>query len=120
MALINEVCVCVCVRVCSQPGLMNQMITAAEERPWLWIVYVLTVALPVVLIIVFCCTGKVRGCVCVSDQFPLSMMCHLKHCDLSIWPRVDLYSNGLPVSYRRAQRPQLLLNTRRRTNRSQT
>ncbi|XP_039509667.1 calnexin [Pimephales promelas] len=42
----------------AEPGLMTQMITAAEERPWLWIVYVLTVALPVVLIIVFCCTGK--------------------------------------------------------------
>lgn len=82
VALINEVCVCV-----SQPGLMNQMITAAEERPWLWIVYVLTVALPVVLIIVFCCTGKVCVCVC---PFPLSMMCHLKLCDLSEWPRVDL------------------------------
>ncbi|XP_073676397.1 calnexin isoform X1 [Garra rufa] len=42
----------------AEPGLVNQMITAAEERPWLWIVYVLTVALPLVLIIVFCCTGK--------------------------------------------------------------
>lgn len=52
--------------VCSQPGLMTQMITAAEERPWLWIVYVLTVALPVVLIIVFCCTGKVCVRECVS------------------------------------------------------
>ena len=36
------------------------MLTAAEERPWLWVVYVLTVALPLVLIVVFCCTGKVR------------------------------------------------------------
>ncbi|KAG7215243.1 hypothetical protein INR49_022666 [Caranx melampygus] len=34
------------------------MLSAAEERPWLWVVYVLTVALPLVLIIVFCCTGK--------------------------------------------------------------
>ncbi|MED6278048.1 hypothetical protein CHARACLAT_019701 [Characodon lateralis] len=34
------------------------MLNAAEERPWLWIVYVLTVALPLVLIVVFCCTGK--------------------------------------------------------------
>uniref|UniRef100_A0A672RC84 Calnexin n=1 Tax=Sinocyclocheilus grahami TaxID=75366 RepID=A0A672RC84_SINGR len=42
----------------AEPSLVNQMITAAEERPWLWIVYVLTVALPLVLIIVFCCTGK--------------------------------------------------------------
>ena len=44
----------------AQPGLATQMLTAAEERPWLWVVYVLTVALPLVLIIVFCCTGKVR------------------------------------------------------------
>ncbi|XP_017538880.1 calnexin [Pygocentrus nattereri] len=42
----------------AEPGLMNQMISAAEEKPWLWVVYVLTVALPLVLIIVFCCTGK--------------------------------------------------------------
>ncbi|XP_061090670.1 calnexin isoform X2 [Conger conger] len=42
----------------AEPGLVNQMMTAAEEKPWLWVVYVLTVALPVVLIIVFCCTGK--------------------------------------------------------------
>ncbi|XP_012687356.2 calnexin isoform X2 [Clupea harengus] len=42
----------------ADPGLVKQMMTAAEERPWLWVVYVLTVALPVVLIIVFCCTGK--------------------------------------------------------------
>lgn len=43
-----------------QPGLVSQMLGAAEERPWLWIVYVLTVALPLVLIFVFCCTGKVK------------------------------------------------------------
>ncbi|KAG7270191.1 hypothetical protein CRUP_016025 [Coryphaenoides rupestris] len=42
----------------AEPGLATQMLTAAEERPWLWVVYVLTVALPLVLIIVFCCTGK--------------------------------------------------------------
>ncbi|KAG9346585.1 hypothetical protein JZ751_006896 [Albula glossodonta] len=42
----------------AEPGLVNQMMTAAEERPWLWVVYVLTVALPVVLIIVFCFSGK--------------------------------------------------------------
>ncbi|XP_046704813.1 calnexin [Silurus meridionalis] len=42
----------------AEPGLVNQMMSAAEERPWLWVVYVLTVALPVILIFVFCCTGK--------------------------------------------------------------
>lgn len=36
------------------------MLNAAEERPWLWVVYVLTVALPLILIFVFCCTGKVK------------------------------------------------------------
>lgn len=43
-----------------QPGLAAQMLSAAEERPWLWVVYVLTVALPLILIFVFCCTGKVK------------------------------------------------------------
>ncbi|XP_076878617.1 calnexin [Brachyhypopomus gauderio] len=42
----------------AEPGLVTQMISAAEDRPWLWVVYVLTVAVPLVLIIVFCCTGK--------------------------------------------------------------
>uniref|UniRef100_A0A4W4HHC3 Calnexin n=1 Tax=Electrophorus electricus TaxID=8005 RepID=A0A4W4HHC3_ELEEL len=42
----------------AEPGLVSQMISAAEDRPWLWVVYVLTVALPLVLVIVFCCTGK--------------------------------------------------------------
>ncbi|KAK6475859.1 calnexin-like [Huso huso] len=42
----------------AEPGLVGQMMTAAEERPWLWVVYVLTGALPVFLIIVFCCSGK--------------------------------------------------------------
>ncbi|XP_042348876.1 calnexin [Plectropomus leopardus] len=45
----------------AEPGLATQMMNAAEERPWLWVVYVLTVALPVVLIIVFCCTGKKKS-----------------------------------------------------------
>lgn len=40
------------------------MLSAAEERPWLWVVYVLTVALPLVLIFVFCCTGKVTHAHC--------------------------------------------------------
>ncbi|XP_047440699.1 calnexin [Mugil cephalus] len=45
----------------AEPGLATQMLNAAEERPWLWVVYVLTVALPLVLIIVFCCTGKKKS-----------------------------------------------------------
>ncbi|NP_001080326.1 calnexin S homeolog isoform X1 [Xenopus laevis] len=42
----------------SAPSVVGQMISAAEERPWLWIVYILTVALPVFLVILFCCSGK--------------------------------------------------------------
>ncbi|XP_061644109.1 calnexin [Phyllopteryx taeniolatus] len=45
----------------AEPGLAAQMMTAAEERPWLWVVYVLTVALPLVLVLVFCCTGKKKS-----------------------------------------------------------
>ncbi|XP_053180136.1 calnexin [Scomber japonicus] len=45
----------------ADPGLATQMLNAAEERPWLWVVYVLTVALPLVLIVVFCCTGKKKS-----------------------------------------------------------
>ncbi|XP_075458149.1 calnexin [Ascaphus truei] len=42
----------------SEPGVVGQMMAAAEERPWLWVVYILTVALPVFLVILFCCSGK--------------------------------------------------------------
>ncbi|KAM9357202.1 calnexin [Symphorus nematophorus] len=45
----------------AEPDLVTQMLDAAKERPWLWVVYVLTVALPLVLIIVFCCTGKKKS-----------------------------------------------------------
>ncbi|XP_077429542.1 calnexin isoform X2 [Vanacampus margaritifer] len=45
----------------AEPSLASQMMSAAEERPWLWAVYVLTVALPLVLILVFCCTGKKKS-----------------------------------------------------------
>ncbi|XP_065704878.1 calnexin [Patagioenas fasciata] len=42
----------------AEPGVVGQMMAAAEERPWLWIVYILTVALPVFLVVLFCCSGK--------------------------------------------------------------
>ncbi|XP_075066119.1 calnexin [Mixophyes fleayi] len=42
----------------SEPSVVGQMMAAAEEKPWLWVVYILTVALPVFLIILFCCSGK--------------------------------------------------------------
>lgn len=28
--------------------------TAAEERPWLWVIYILTIGLPVGLVVLFC------------------------------------------------------------------
>lgn len=37
-----------------QPGIIAQLTQAAEERPWLWVVYVLTVGLPVGLVVLFC------------------------------------------------------------------
>lgn len=43
-----------------QPGVVGQMMAAAEERPWLWVVYILIVAFPVFLVVLFCCSGKVR------------------------------------------------------------
>ncbi|XP_048365000.1 calmegin isoform X1 [Sphaerodactylus townsendi] len=42
----------------NEPGMFSQLITAAEERPWLWILYVLTLALPVGLGILFCWPAK--------------------------------------------------------------
>ncbi|XP_072368791.1 LOW QUALITY PROTEIN: calnexin [Scyliorhinus torazame] len=42
----------------AESGVVGQLMSAAEERPWLWIVYILIIALPVFLVIVFCCTGK--------------------------------------------------------------
>ncbi|EHB11437.1 Calnexin [Heterocephalus glaber] len=42
----------------AEPGVVGQMLKAAEECPWLWVVYLLTVALPVFLVILFCCSGK--------------------------------------------------------------
>ncbi|XP_056372994.1 calnexin [Hyla sarda] len=42
----------------AEPSVVGQMMAAAEERPWLWVVYILTVALPVFLVILFCCSGK--------------------------------------------------------------
>lgn len=38
-----------------EPGVVSNLINATEERPWLWIIYVLIVALPTILILTFCC-----------------------------------------------------------------
>uniref|UniRef100_A0A8C6T3W0 Calmegin n=1 Tax=Neogobius melanostomus TaxID=47308 RepID=A0A8C6T3W0_9GOBI len=42
----------------NEPGIFAQLMIAAEERPWLWIVYVLTVGLPVGLMVLFCWPKK--------------------------------------------------------------
>ncbi|XP_066576214.1 calmegin [Amia ocellicauda] len=42
----------------NEPGVFSQLTTAAEERPWLWVVYILTVALPVALMVLFCWPKK--------------------------------------------------------------
>lgn len=38
----------------NEPGMVSNLMTAAEERPWLWIIYVLVVGLPALLIFSFC------------------------------------------------------------------
>ncbi|KAJ8336104.1 hypothetical protein SKAU_G00394470 [Synaphobranchus kaupii] len=42
----------------NEPGVISQLTMAAEERPWLWIVYILTVGLPVGLVVLFCWPKK--------------------------------------------------------------
>uniref|UniRef100_A0A8C5HPE9 Calmegin n=1 Tax=Gouania willdenowi TaxID=441366 RepID=A0A8C5HPE9_GOUWI len=37
----------------NEPGIVAQLMIAAEERPWLWVIYVLTVGLPVGLVVLF-------------------------------------------------------------------
>lgn len=46
----------------AEPGVVGQMIEAAEERPWLWVVYILTVALPVFLVILFAVLKETVQC----------------------------------------------------------
>ncbi|XP_062852392.1 calmegin [Trichomycterus rosablanca] len=42
----------------NEPGVFSQLTQAAEERPWLWLVYILTVGLPVGLAVLFCWPKK--------------------------------------------------------------
>ncbi|XP_076001701.1 calmegin isoform X2 [Genypterus blacodes] len=42
----------------NEPGIFAQLMMAAEERPWLWVVYILTVGLPVGLAVLFCWPKK--------------------------------------------------------------
>ncbi|KAM6120429.1 calmegin isoform 2-T2 [Pterocles gutturalis] len=38
----------------NEPGMFSQLVTAAEDHPWLWVLYILTLALPVGLGVLFC------------------------------------------------------------------
>ncbi|XP_058496256.1 calmegin [Solea solea] len=42
----------------NEPGIFAQLMLAAEERPWLWVIYILTVGLPVGLGVLFCWPKK--------------------------------------------------------------
>ncbi|XP_054634250.1 calmegin isoform X2 [Dunckerocampus dactyliophorus] len=42
----------------NEPGIFAQLMMAAEERPWLWVVYILTVGLPAGLVVLFCWPKK--------------------------------------------------------------
>lgn len=44
----------------NEPGIIAQLTQAAEERPWLWVVYILTVGLPVGLVVLFCWPKKAQ------------------------------------------------------------
>lgn len=44
-----------------QPGILAQLTMAAEERPWLWVIYILTVGLPVGLAVLFCWPKVLAG-----------------------------------------------------------
>uniref|UniRef100_A0A8C8DIT3 Calmegin n=1 Tax=Oryzias sinensis TaxID=183150 RepID=A0A8C8DIT3_9TELE len=37
----------------NEPGILAQLTMAAEERPWLWVIYILTVGLPIGLAVLF-------------------------------------------------------------------
>ncbi|XP_063739590.1 calmegin isoform X1 [Eleginops maclovinus] len=42
----------------NEPGIFAQLTIAAEERPWLWVIYILTVGLPIGLAVLFCWPKK--------------------------------------------------------------
>ncbi|KAM9677757.1 calmegin isoform 1-T1 [Trichechus inunguis] len=44
----------------NEPGVLKQLMAAAEDRPWLWLIYLVTAGLPVVLITSFCWPRKVK------------------------------------------------------------
>jgi len=41
-----------------EPGVVSSLMTATEERPWLWAVYALVVVLPIIILVLCCRGGK--------------------------------------------------------------
>ncbi|XP_069851966.1 calmegin-like isoform X2 [Dipodomys merriami] len=44
----------------NEPGVFTQLMVAAKERPWLWLIYFVTAGLPIALITLFCWPRKVK------------------------------------------------------------
>ncbi|KAL2780923.1 calmegin precursor [Daubentonia madagascariensis] len=44
----------------NEPGIFKQLMAAAQGRPWLWLVYLVTAGLPIALITSFCWPRKVK------------------------------------------------------------
>uniref|UniRef100_A0A8C9AMB2 Calmegin n=1 Tax=Prolemur simus TaxID=1328070 RepID=A0A8C9AMB2_PROSS len=44
----------------NEPGVFKQLMAAAQGRPWLWLVYLVTAGLPIALITSFCWPRKVK------------------------------------------------------------
>ncbi|XP_012974313.1 calmegin [Mesocricetus auratus] len=44
----------------NEPGVLRQLTTAAEERPWLWLMYLVMAGLPIALLTSFCWPRKVK------------------------------------------------------------
>ncbi|XP_040435612.1 calmegin-like [Falco naumanni] len=42
----------------NEPGMFSQLVTAAEDHPWLWVLYILTLGLPIGLGVLFCWPAK--------------------------------------------------------------
>lgn len=44
------------IKAAKEPGIVSSLMTATEERPWLWVVYVLVIGLPIIILFL-CCRG---------------------------------------------------------------
>ncbi|XP_049626028.1 calmegin [Suncus etruscus] len=44
----------------NEPGILKQLVAAAQDRPWLWLIYLVTMGLPLVFITLFCWPRKVK------------------------------------------------------------